>query len=276
MKIAILSDIHGNIPALLQVLEDLDRQHPDLVVLNGDIINRGPDSLEVVERLAQRLPEAHYIKGNHEAWILRCRQDLRPRSGIRFETKRFAYWTLDQLGDTVARIEPWHDELDLCTHSGGEIHFTHGSRLGNRDGLHPKTEERDLAAKLGDRRDLFIASHTHIPMIRHYQDTLIVNSGSVGAPFDRDPRASYALVSRLHNRWEAEIRRIPYPREATEARYQESGFLHGGGPLTRLMLRELQLSRGLLGLWMRSYQPAVLAQQITLEKSVEKILEEVG
>jgi hypothetical protein len=156
--------------------------------------------------------------------------------------------------------------------AGSAIHFTHGSRLGNRDGIHPRIPDTELPAKLGEKRDLFIASHTHVPMVKEFQGTLVVNSGSIGSPFDRDPRASYARLSLTREGWNANIIRIPYDRLATERLYQDSGFLDQAGPLPRLMLRELQLSRGLMGIWMRTWQAAVLEGSITLEDSVEHIL----
>ncbi len=274
MKIAILSDIHGNVPALEAVLEDLPRDPPDLCVINGDAINRGPDSLATLRMLARHLPEAIYTKGNHESWVLRCRDEAIPREGVQFETKRFAYWTLDQLGDQLTQIDKWHDNLDLQLESGAAIHVTHGSRLGNRDGIHPRVPDEQLPAKLGDKRDLFIASHTHVPMVREFEGTLVVNSGSIGSPFDRDPRAAYARLNLGMEGWRAEVTRVPYDRQATERLYEESGFLDQAGPLTRLMLRELQISRGLMGIWMRTWQPAVLDQTITLEESVSRVLAE--
>jgi putative phosphoesterase len=272
MKIAILSDIHGNIPALEAVLDDLLRDPPDMYVVNGDVINRGPDSATTLQMLGDQLPDAIYTKGNHETWVLRCRDEPIPRRGARFETQQFAYWTLDQLGDRLAEIDGWHDNLDLELEAGSAIHFTHGSRLGNRDGIHPRIPDTELPAKLGEKRDLFIASHTHVPMVKEFQGTLVVNSGSIGSPFDRDPRASYARLSLTREGWNANIIRIPYDRLATERLYQDSGFLDQAGPLPRLMLRELQLSRGLMGIWMRTWQAAVLEGSITLEDSVEHIL----
>lgn len=272
MNIAILSDIHGNIPALTAVLEDLLADPPDLCVVNGDVINRGPNSLGVLRLLQQHLPGATRIKGNHECWILRCRADPMPRKDLPFEVKRFAYWTLDQLGEELDKIAQWPDNLDLTLSGGSSIHFTHGSRLGNRDGIHPRLEEAELPARLGAKRDLFVASHTHIPMIREFEGTLIINSGSVGAPFDRDPRAAYARLSLGPHGWRGSIRRLNYPRQLAERHYEESGFLDQGGPLTRLMLRELQISRGLMGPWMRDYQQAVLKGEIDLESSVAQIL----
>jgi len=272
MKIAVLSDIHGNVPALEAVLADLDQWGPERVVVNGDLINRGPNSLPVLQMLLERLPTAVFLKGNHETYVLQCLEEDFPRDGPRYEMHRFAWWTFHQLGEEMRRVASWAANMDLTDLDGGSLHFTHGSRLGNRDGISPRTTDEELPAKLGDRRDLFVASHTHLPMIRDFQGVLVVNSGSVGAPFDRDPRSAYARLSFSRGRWLAEIRRLEYDRERAMRDYEESGFCAGGGPLTRVMLKEMELSRGLMAPWLRAYRDAVSAGELTLEASVERFL----
>lgn len=275
MKIAVLSDVHGNLPALEAVLEDIDQWGAERVVANGDLVNRGPDSPGVLNRLRERQPAAVTLRGNHETFVLACLRDDFPTAGIRGRVKRFARWTFEQLGpSTIEAIQGWADHLDLDHLEGGAVHFTHGSRLGNRDGVHPRTPETDLGPKLGDPRDLFVASHTHWPMVREYQGNLVVNTGSVGSPFDRDPRACYARLSFSGGRWRAAIRRIAYDRDAAERSFEDSGFLPGAGPLGRLMLYEFRLSRGLMGPWMRAYHQAVLDGDLDLEESVDRLLRE--
>jgi len=276
MKIAVLSDIHGNLPALQVVMEDIARWGAERVVVNGDLINRGPLSLAVDDALRQAFPEADRVLGNHETYVLGCSDPELPRSGPRYELRRFAHWTYEQLGERMCEVALWPDEIDFTDLEGGALHITHGSRLGNRDGIGPRTTDAELPAKLGDRRDLFVASHTHWPLIREFGDTLVVNSGSVGAPFDRDPRAAYAQLTFSRGRWRAEIVRLNYDRAQTERDYADSGFLDGGGPLARVMLTELRLSRGLMGPWNRRFHDAVRDGELSLEESVEIHLRESG
>jgi len=275
MKIAVLSDVHGNLPALEVVLEDIARWVPDLVLVNGDLINRGPCSLQVLQLLLQRHPDSIFLKGNHETFVLACGSREEPRSGPVYEIRRFTHWTYAQLGLEMKRIATWDDHLDLDDLEGGTVHVTHGTRLGNRDGITPRTEEHKLQEKLGDRRDLFVTSHTHWPFIREFNDTLLVNSGSVGSPFDRDHRSSYAQLSFSRGRWRAEIIRLDYDRTRTERDYMESGFMDAGGPITRVMLMELRHARGLIAPWMRKYEAAVIRGEISLEQSVEMHLEKM-
>lgn len=272
MKLAVLSDVHGNVPALDAVIEDLAGWEPDEVIVNGDLINRGPYSRTCLRRVQAAFPRAHLIQGNHESFVLACAGSRREPGSPRFDLERFAYWTVDQMGATLSEVKAWPDHLDLDGLDGGTVHITHGTRLGNRDGIHPETEPHELPGKLGDPRDLFITSHTHRPLVRRFNGTLVVNVGSVGSPFDRDPRPSYGRFTFSRGRWQAEIVRLDYDGERAIRDYEESGFLQLGGPLARVMQTELQLSRGLMGPWMRRYYDAVTAGEITVEAAVSDYL----
>jgi len=275
MKLAVISDVHGNVPALQVVLAHVEKWRPDKLIVNGDLINRGPNSLQVLQLLLDRHPNAVFLKGNHESFVLNCGTEEEPKSGPVYEMRRFSHWTYAQLGQEIERISGWDDSLDLDDLDGGTLHITHGTRLGNRDGITPKTEDHELPDKLGGKKDLFVTSHTHWPFVREFNDTTLVNSGSVGTPFDRDDRPSYAQLSYSQGSWRAEIIRLDYDRLQAEQDFERSGFLDNGGHLTRLMLMELRYSRGLIGLWLRDYEAAVINGDITLEHSIEIHLEKM-
>lgn len=276
MKIAVISDVHGNIPALQAVLEDIERWRPDWMIVNGDLINRGPSSLQVLQMLLEQHPETAFLKGNHEDFVLACGTSEEPKSGPVYEMRRFSHWTYAQLGqDGLDRIAGWDDSLDLDGPEGGTMHITHGTRLGNRDGITPRTMDHELPEKIGSGTGLFVTSHTHWPFIRRFNGTTLVNSGSVGTSFDRDYRASYARLSHSHTGWQAEIIRLDYDRRAAELEYERSGFLEAGGPLTRVMLMELRHARGLIGPWIREYEAAVLRGDIALDRSVDLHLDKM-
>ena len=101
MKIAVLSDIHGNVPALQAVLEDIEHWQPDQVIVNGDIVNRGPYSLKVLQMLQGRQPEVTLLTGNHETFVLHAAEHPLLADDPRYELRRFAAWTARQLGDQV-------------------------------------------------------------------------------------------------------------------------------------------------------------------------------
>lgn len=274
MKLAVLSDIHGNVPALAAVLDDLERWRPDRVVVNGDLVSRGPCSLDAL-RLLQRLsPDACLLRGNHEHFVLQCAQ--RPGEASH-PLQGFAHWTCRQLGAAVEELRHWDDAFDWSGLEGGSsVHVTHGSRLGNRDGLKPETDDAALREKLGSARDLFVGSHTHRPMIRALDGTLVVNTGSVGQPFDGDPRASYARCSFVGGSWQVEIARVRYDKERAQQDFIDSGFVDQCGPLARLILMEHRHNRMLVGTWMGRYGEAVAAGMEDAGRAVDEYLRDVG
>jgi putative phosphoesterase len=273
MKIAVLSDVHGNVPALEAVLEDIARWQADEVIVNGDLINRGPCSLAVLRLLQKELPATRLLRGNHENWVLwSAEQGPQPDSPT-FEIDRFAHWAVEQLGDALAQVASWDDHLDLTDLEGGSVHITHGSRLGDRKGIPPECEGEELRQKLGDPRDLFVASHTHRAFTRRVDGNLVINTGSVGQPFDDDVRASYAQLQFHQGRWQGGIVRVAYDRQRAIADFERSGFLEEGGALTRLIFREFFEARMHVGPWRRRYLEAVKAGEIGVAESVEQYLD---
>lgn len=274
MKIAVLSDVHGNVPALQAVLDDIHQWQAELVVVNGDLVSRGPYSLECLRRMQREFPDARYTQGNHESYVLRCADTPPQPDSPTFDIDRFADWTVRQLGPAVETIRAWPDHVDLTDLEGGaSVHITHGSRLGNRDGVSASVADADLPAKLGTPRDLFVGSHTHRPLLRQFNGTLVVNTGSVGQPMDNDARAAYGRFTLHDGRWQAEIARVDYDKAQAERDFVESGFLAEAGPLAKLIYLELQQSRMHAGPWTRRYIDAIKAGSITVSAAVEEYLQ---
>ncbi|MEJ2380543.1 MAG: metallophosphoesterase family protein [Gammaproteobacteria bacterium] len=274
MKIAVLSDVHGNVPALEAVLADLEQWRADEVIVNGDLVSRGPYSLQVLDMMRERVPDCRFLTGNHETFVLYCADHPADPERRDFDLKRFAYWACDRLGsEAVEEIRGWADHVDLADLDGGcSFHVTHGSRLGNRDGIHPGVDDGALAEKLGAPRGLFVGSHTHKPLLRRFNGTLVANTGSVGQPFDHDPRAAYGRFTFRAGRWQAQIARVAYDKAQAERDFHDSGFLDQGGPLVKLILLELQQSRMHVGRWMAHYLPPVKAGEIRVADGVQDYL----
>ena len=99
MKIAALADIHGNYQALITVIHHVEAWNPDLVIVLGDIINRGPRSLDCLYLIQEKEKSNSWqvIKGNHEGYVLNFVNPKTPRSGPQFETRKIIYWTYSNL-----------------------------------------------------------------------------------------------------------------------------------------------------------------------------------
>ncbi len=274
MKVAVFSDVQGNLPAFEMAAEHILAWDPDLVVMDGDLVNRGPSSaacLDLFETLRRGrgwLP----VLGNHEVWVLRCACQA-PGTALEAEMRRFADWTLAQLGDRAQTLNAWPDHLTLhAPDDPAWVHVTHGTMAGNRDGISASVPDAALAAKLPPDLALFVTAHTHKPLERRLGTTRILNVGSVGSPFDGDPRGSYAQLEHRRGGWETRIIRFAYDRDRTERDFHDSGMLDEGGALAPILFEEWRRARGLMSQWRSHYEPAVLAGERPLAAAVAAFL----
>ena len=297
MKIAVFADVHSNLDALETVLDHIDRWRPDRILCAGDIINRGPKPLECTERVVTRALAEDWgmIYGNHERYVLKFGRGNLPDRGPEFEIIRHAKWTYDQLAgqtgqvgkveqagqagqagtdDLVERLEALPFQWDITDESGNEFRMVHASMLGDRKGIFPDDSEESLREKIAPAPRVLVVGHTHRPLIRTVDDTLVVNVGAVGAPFDHDPRAAYAQMTLSEDVWKAEIVRLDYDRERAIARFDESGYLEESGDFARLILAEFREARSLIPGWYRAYEDQVMDGEMTLKASVDLYLED--
>jgi predicted phosphodiesterase len=273
MKLAVLADIHANLPALHAVLEHVDAWRPDAVVVAGDIVNRGPRPLECLRLVQERVRTAGWLNvlGNHEEYVIRQTMPDAPRNGPAFEIFQSSYWTLQRLNGDVAELAALPFQQNVLAPDGTEVRITHASMRGTRDGIFPLTPDDEMRTQIGrPHTPLFIVGHTHWPLIRRLDATLVVNVGAVGMPFDGDPRASYGQFTWQRGGWQAKIVRLNYDRQQTEQDYVDTGFLGDGGALARLMVLELQDSRSWLYHWALAYEAAVLAGELTIDAAVDR------
>lgn len=276
MKIAIFSDVQANLPAMETAVAQILDWNPDLVIMDGDLVNRGPSSLDCLE-LFDSLRHGHGwlpVKGNHEAWILRCAREA-PGSGLEAQMRAFADWTYRQIRERLSAIEGWPDHLCFHgTHDQSWVHVTHGTMAGNRFGISAGVPDEAIRGNLPDDIALFVTAHTHRPLHRELDGVPILNVGSVGSPFDGDPRGSYALLEERNGRWHWQIVRFEYDRVRAERDFRASGFIEEGGPLARILFEEWRQARLLMPFWRRAYEPAVLAGERDLGEAVEAFLRE--
>ncbi len=273
MKVAVLSDIHGNLPALQTVIADIDAWSPDLVVVGGDIINRGPRSGDCLDALVERQATHGWqlLRGNHEDFVLDCADPRRALPGPGYETTRFAHFALGQVAHHTGLLLALPDAYERAAPNGDILRTVHASMRNNRDGIYPLTTDEELRRQIAPGPAIFVTGHTHRPLVRTLDKTLVVNIGSVGASFDEDRRAAYGRFA-WDGEWAADIVRLPYDYAQIERDYVDSGFLEEGGPLAQIMLVELRKARGLIFRWASRYQEAVMAGLMPLEESVRLVL----
>lgn len=278
MRIAVLADIHANLGALEAVIDDIDAWAPELVIMGGDIVNRGPQPRPCVDLVLEKVAAEGWqaIKGNHEDFVLSHLEDDWSREGPEFEIRRNSYWTFQRLNGQLPALAQLPDAWQGAGPAGTRLRVVHASMLGNRHGIYEKNSDQDLRRKIAPPPDVFAAGHTHRPLIRNVDDTLVLNVGSVGCPFDGDGRACYAQLTHDGQAWQAELVRVEYDRAATEQLFYDTGLLEDGGDLVRIMLAEFRTCQSLVYDWAREYQAAVLAGDIPIGESVTRYLAECG
>ena len=273
MKIAVLSDIHGNLPALQRVADHIEQWQADQVIVNGDIVNRGPLSAACWE-FVQAQGWA-VVSGNHEAYVASWLDPQTIRTGPEFEINQSSFWTFQRLNGIVEVLLRLPARLSLVGPDAGEVRLTHGSMRGNRDGIYPFTTDEELRHKIEPPPAVFISGHTHKPLIRYVDQTLVLNVGSAGCTFDGDARASYGQLVWGSGRWSATIIRLDYDRHQTDQDFHQSGFFEGG-PLAYLMYLEWRNAANNINGWIQRYEAHVLAGEITLADSVARYRAEMG
>ncbi|MGD8318844.1 MAG: metallophosphoesterase family protein [Gemmatimonadota bacterium] len=233
MNLALLSDVHGNLPALEAVLADIDaRGDADAVYHLGDLVGYAPWPNEVVELLGAR--EIPGVAGNYDSTVATRYKHC----GCRYEDPEqealahLSYgWTLEHTSaETKRRLAALPFRLDvrpLGGHvTGPRVILLHGNPVLNTVYW---TEERDdafclrMAESAGARPgDLIAFGHTHVPWARTVEEIHFLNTGSVGRPKDGDPRAGYARVRVDGKGVSTETVRVPYDVERAARAILES------------------------------------------------------
>jgi predicted phosphodiesterase len=279
MKIAVLADIHANLAALHAVIEDIDSWSPDTVLVGGDMVNRGPQSDACLDLTLRMRDERGWqvIAGNHEGYMLRYAVDVArnaiPASGPRHEFSRLIGWAYAQLTDRLDVIAALPDRLEIPT-PVGPLRVMHASVRHDRDGILAQSSDTDLRQQIDLEAAVFCVGHTHMPFVRRVDETLLVNVGAVGLPFDGDTRAAYARLTLGTAGWQVTIQRVSYDLESTARAFVEGGAMESIGPMAEIMLRELRTGTSLMFDFLPRFSPPIHAGQISVADAVKTFLRE--
>jgi putative phosphoesterase len=216
-RVAVITDIHGNLPALDVTLDAIDQLAVDAVYCGGDLVGYGPYPNEVCRRIEERRIPTIY--GNYDYAIGRDLDDC----GCAYVTwhdrelgRQSVTWTLshtDEQSKDFMRGLPFDLHFEL---GDVPIHLVHGSPRKVNEYLFEDKPAR-LYERLAAAEDarVLVFGHTHKPWIHEYGGVLFVNCGSVGKPKDGDPRAAFALLELDGaGNVEASIERVDYDAES--------------------------------------------------------------
>ena len=274
MKIAVLADIHGNRQAMETVIDHIDQWQPDHVIVNGDTVNRGPCSLACWQAISARMEQGwQHTLGNHEGYQLNILAN-----GFKSEIERQIFMPLEkayqQLGQQVQSFTQLPSQVSLYAPDGSELRATHASMNSNRDSIFADSSLTTLREQIAPPPAIFVTAHTHMAFQRQVDKTLLVNTGSVGTPADKDIRASYAQIIWENGRWHAKNLRLDYDREATIHDFNESGILSDETIFAQLVFQEWFEADFYMFHWMDLYYEDVVAGKIGLKTAVTQYLQQ--
>jgi putative phosphoesterase len=224
--VAVITDIHGNLPALQAALKRIEQLGIKRVFCGGDLVGYGPHPNEVCALIAQR--EIPTIHGNYDHAIARDLEDC----GCAYVTahdrelgQRSVDWTLAHTSrDSKDFMRGLPFDLHFAV-GDVDVHLVHGSPRKVNEYLFEDKPARlyeRLAAAEGD--SVLVFGHTHKPWVREYGGVLFVNCGSVGKPKDGDPRGAFAVLAPTAGSVAVSIERVEYDARAVAAALRQSGL----------------------------------------------------
>jgi putative phosphoesterase len=208
VKVALISDLHANVPALTAVLDDIAARSVELVVCLGDIVDLGPEPREIIALLqARNIP---CLQGNHDPFDA---EPIVPVDVYEWSFRQLPPADLEWLRALPKRLRFQIEGLELLC--------VHGSPRSYDEQILPNTPDAALEQMVfGESFDVLACGHTHVQLQRRLKNRLIVNSGSVGMPFFEPlvdptpprihPWAEFAVVTLENGIPSAELCRVDY------------------------------------------------------------------
>ena len=230
-RIGLISDIHGNLLALEAVLAELDREELDGLVCLGDVAV-GPQPAETLARVREL--GCPVVKGNWDDWF--C--DGIPPADDEIGGKLVEigeFWTGQLSAGELESIRGFSPTVELDLGDGDTALCFHGSPSSNMVGIYSSTPDEVLRQILGDvRARILLCGHTHLQMLRRYEQAVVVNPGSVGLPFSDwapntiriAPWAEYGILGYDEGKLRFDLRRTAYDVDALLRLSLESGMPH--------------------------------------------------
>jgi putative phosphoesterase len=225
-RAAVVTDIHGNVPALEAALHRIDELGVDDVYCGGDLVGYGPRPNEICRAIEERgIPT---IYGNYDFAIARDDDDcgcFYPTPKDREIGQGSVAWTLahtDERSKRFMRDLPFDLRFEL---DGKRVRLVHGSPRKVNEYLLEERPVRSFEriAQLADC-DVLLFGHTHKPWDRAYGGVLFVNCGSVGKPKDGDPRGSFAVLAEGDGGVSVSFERVEYDASAVAREIRNVGL----------------------------------------------------
>ena len=258
-RLAVLSDIHGNLPALEAVIADMTQYSPDHVIVAGDLINIGPFSAQVMARVTELGWTA--IRGNHEFYLLEYNTPREPESRRGWVTTPLLYAQLkDQWYNRIAAMP---DELTLYYPDAPPVRVMHGLPGNPWNALGRLSTDEEVRDQMkGVEETTVISAHYHLWFEKHVDHWHLLNPGSLGAPLDGLQDASYVILDGSSDGWQATFRRVPVDYTPLFAEFERQRIVEQCGTIGYLIVQQFKWARTVIASfdrWQREHYPGVPA-----------------
>lgn len=245
IKIAVISDIHGNMQALESVLKDIESEKCDKIFCLGDLAMAGPEPVKAIEKIIELKEKGNFAQGNFTLIQGNTDEMIAENSpAIIDKVKAFPIMAKalendvkiipDNLKEFLRNL-PKQERLEI---EGVKILLVHGSPRKNDENISPDLPLEKIEEMLeGVDADLIFCGHTHIPC--GYQTSsgqTVVNDGSVGRPFTPNPQACYAVVTFDKGGFEIKHKFVDYDKQTASEILSKRDF-EGADKLAKILVK---------------------------------------
>lgn len=241
MKIAIISDIHGNMQALNAVLENIKKENCDRIFCLGDLAMAGPQPSEVVDKIKNLIETTQFIsiQGNTDEMIAKCDNQilhlLEENNPIMARALESDIAILSEEQKTFLLNLPTQKEIEI---EGVKILLVHGSPRKNNENIYNDLKIEDVEEMLTDTNaNVIFCGHTHVPC--GYQTNTkqtVVNVGSVGRPFSEEPKSCYAIIEIQNGEYTIKHNLVNYDVKTASELLKQRGF-EGADKLAAMLIK---------------------------------------
>lgn len=270
-RIAVLSDIHANLPALEAVIADMAAFKPDRVIVIGDIINTGPFSVQVLERVID--VRWSLLRGNHEYYMLDYGTPREPPYRRGFTMPPWLNATIPRHWREFVAALP--DTLLLAFQDSPLLRAAHGIPGDHFKGIYAIAPDDEVSMTLaGVAEPFLIIGHTHLPVDRVVTTPAgalrVFNPGSVGLTLDGwASHARYLILDGDWTGWRPTFRCIAYDQSNLFTEFDRIGYLEACGHVGRLLIDEFRTGQVRVvpfGHWLNSVHPGETANMALAEE----------
>ena len=195
MRLAVLSDIHGNYEALKKALIDMEKNRINTVIFLGDLVMKGPQPQETFDSLKKINPIC-WLKGNTDLWLSPVRTSCETNNSTSKEIESYRNFALKRLTqDSIKFILNCPTQKSLFF-KNWDILCVHGSPRSIVETLIPNTDINTFEEILKYvEEDIILCGHSHIPFVKKIDKKIIFNPGSLGCPYDGKNDVSYGIIN---------------------------------------------------------------------------------